>query len=92
MNLALRVAARLPLLGPALRDAVGGKANGFYLLLAYGALALVGLVYRFGYPFLIVTLLAATAACLLLLLVLTAGDVVTGRTSRDRPTASRKRR
>lgn len=75
MNAAIRALYHVPFVGWALRDAVGGRTNALYLLVAYLLLAAVGLVYHFGYPALIVLALAATAFCLAFLVVLTTGDL-----------------
>jgi hypothetical protein len=74
MTPALRILYGVPLVGPTLRDAVGGKSGAIALLATYALLAVAGLVVRFGYPALIVFALAATAICLAGLVVLTAGD------------------
>lgn len=75
MNTAVRALYTVPFVGWALRDAVGGRVGGVYLLLTYLVLALVGLVYHYGYAALITITLTATAACLVGLVILTAGDL-----------------
>lgn len=74
MNSAVRALYHIPLVGWALRDAVGGKMNGVYLLLTYLILFVVGLVYHYGYAALITIAVGASFLCLIGLVVLTAGD------------------
>lgn len=85
MNTAVRALYHVPFVGWALKDAVGGKVGALYLLVAYALLAVVGLVYRFGFPAFMIIMLAATAASLIGLVVLTAGDFFAGKGAKRRP-------
>lgn len=76
MDLALRSFYHVPFIGWLTKDAVRGKPDAkYYFIMNLAALYGV-LVYTFGYPFLIVTLLAAAALVFSAILTLTATDLI----------------
>jgi hypothetical protein len=69
----------VPILGWLAKDAVHGRPDAKYYLLA-NVLALVAfLIYEFGYAFVIILALAGTAGMLAFLIYLTASDVFAKR-------------
>ena len=90
MELALRTFYRVPVVGWLAKDAVNGKPDAKYYFMANLAILYAVLLYVFGYPLLIVTLLAATAIMLTGIVVLTAMDL--GASGVRAQPNSRKRR
>lgn len=66
---------RIPVLGWFLKDAIYGLPDAKYWFMANIGFVFAALVYKFGYPFLIVCALSATAAALTTLVLLTASDL-----------------
>jgi hypothetical protein len=76
MDLALRAFYRVPVFGRLTKDAVKGAPGAKYYFLANIAVFYAFALYVFGYPLLIVTLLAATALALTTIIALTAADAI----------------
>jgi hypothetical protein len=75
MDIAVRTFFRVPVIGWLVRDAIRGAPDAKYYFVANLLFAFVLLVYKFGYPFLIVSALTATAIGLVSLVFLTAADL-----------------
>ncbi|MFG1318351.1 hypothetical protein [Xanthobacter autotrophicus] len=75
METAARVALRVPVFGWFLKDAIHGAPDAKYYFMANLAVCFVAMIYFFGYPFLIVYALTATAVALVSLIILTASDM-----------------
>jgi hypothetical protein len=75
MELALRTFYHVPVVGWLTKDAVKGKPDAKYYFMANIGILYAVLLYVFGYPLLIVTLLAATAIMLTTIVVFTAIDL-----------------
>jgi hypothetical protein len=75
MELALRTFYHVPVVGWLTKDAVKGKSDAKYYFMANIGILYAVLLYVFGYPLLIVTLLAATAPMLTTIVVFTAIDL-----------------
>ncbi|MEP9350918.1 hypothetical protein [Xanthobacter sp. KR7-225] len=76
MPAAARVLFRVPVVGWFLKDAVCGLPDAKYYFIANLGFLFAGLTYRFGYAFLIVYGLTATALAMGALIVLTASDLI----------------
>ncbi len=75
MRSAARAFLHVPVIGWFLRDAIYGVPDAKYYFIGNLIFCFGVCVYLFGYPFLIVYALTATAVMLVLLVVLTASDV-----------------
>ncbi|MFG1349520.1 hypothetical protein [Xanthobacter autotrophicus] len=75
METAARVALRVPVFGWFLKDAIYGAPDAKYYFIANLVVCFAALVYFFGYPFLIIYALTATAVALVSLIILTASDM-----------------
>ncbi len=69
-----RLALRLPVFGWLIQDAIGGLPDAKYYFAGNCALALVALVYVYGYPLLITLAVAAAGLALIFLVYMTAAD------------------
>lgn len=80
MGSAMRSAARaflhVPVVGWFLKDAIYGLPDAKYFFMGNLVVVFAALVYLFGYPFLIVYALSATAIALVSLIILTASDLL----------------
>ncbi|MFG1297790.1 MULTISPECIES: hypothetical protein [Xanthobacter] len=75
MQAVARAFFHVPVVGWLLRDAVHGLPDARYYFIFNLLVLFAALVYFFGYPFLIVSALTATAAMLVTLVILTASDM-----------------
>jgi hypothetical protein len=76
MNLSVRAFYRVPLIGWLTKDAVQGASDTKYYFFINITLLYAALVYLIGYPFLIVSVLTATALMLCGIVILTASDLI----------------
>lgn len=76
MEIALRTFYHVPVVGWLAKDAAKGAPDAIYYFLMNIAFLYAALVYLMGYPFLIVTLLAASALTLTTIVALTAADMI----------------
>lgn len=91
MALAARMFLRVPMIGWLVRDAIHGLPDAKYYFLGNLLLAFAALVYLFGYPFFICSLLAATAAYLTFLVVFTASDLFDKKSNAQRRAAAERK-
>ncbi|MDQ0505899.1 hypothetical protein [Xanthobacter agilis] len=75
MQAVARAFFHVPVVGWLLKDAVHGLPDAKYYFIFNLFVAFACLVYAFGYPFLIVSALTATATMLVSLIILTASDM-----------------
>lgn len=76
MQAAVRAILHVPVVGWFLRDAIYGLPDAKYYFIGNLAVVFGALVYLFGYPFLIIYALTATALMLVALVILTASDMI----------------
>lgn len=82
MQAVARTLLHIPVFGWFLKDAIYGLPDAKYWFMANLAFTFAALVYLFGYPFLIIYGLTATAAMLTFLVYFTAVDLVTSMKAR----------
>lgn len=82
MQAVARTLLHIPVFGWFLKDAIYGLPDAKYWFMANLAFMFAALVYLFGYPFLIIYGLTATAAMLTFLVYFTAVDLVTSMKAR----------
>lgn len=88
MELAARTFLRIPVVGWLVRDAVYGLPDAKYYFIGNLFVVFAGLVYLFGYPFFICSVLTATAAYLTFLVVFTASDLFDSKSNAQRRAAA----
>ncbi|MCK9919114.1 hypothetical protein MXD81_59300 [Microbacteriaceae bacterium K1510] len=91
MELAARTFLRVPVIGWLLRDAIYGLPDAKYYFIGNLFLVFAALVYLFGYPFFICSVLAATAAYLTFLVVFTTSDLFDSKSNAQRQAAAARR-
>lgn len=84
MQAVARSLLRIPVLGWFLKDAIYGLPDAKYWFMVNLAFVFVALVYKFGYPFLILYALTATALMMTGLIILTASDLLANLAKRKR--------
>jgi len=77
MRSAARAFLQVPVVGWFLKDAIYGLPDAKYFFIGNLVVVFAAMVYLFGYPFLIVYALSATALALVSLIILTASDLLT---------------
>lgn len=76
MRTAARAVLHVPVFGWLIRDAIYGLPDAKYFFIANLVFAFAYMTYFFGYAFVIVYALAATAAAMTALVILTASDLI----------------
>lgn len=76
MPSAARAVLRIPVIGWFLKDAIYGLPDAKYYFIANLGFLFAALTYKFGYAFLIIYALTATALAMMALIVLTASDMI----------------
>lgn len=91
MRTAARAVLHLPVFGWLLRDAIFGLPDARYFFIANMVFAFGYLTYFFGYPFIIIYALTATALAMTALIVLTASDLLANMAKRKAARQARER-
>ncbi len=90
MSTAVRTFYRLPILGWMVEDAIHGSASAKYFFAGNLVATFVLCAMMFGYAFIIVYALTATAVMMTAIVILTAGDLFSEQKRRHRSVAAPK--